>query len=580
MAIVDPFATPTAPVGIVDPFAPSAAAQLPAAAPDAAGTMEGFAPPSGAVGAIPPAEGAARGGPPSRVPGIVAGALAPYATAAGAGALMGAPVGGIGAIPGAVAGVGALALSDLAALGYNVAAPAFGGRPIQMPSEAIESLYRRGGVGVAPETLTPEEAVLASGVRGGASALGGVGAARTFAQQAASPTVRRVANWFASQPVTQTAAGVGAGVAPAVAREYYDVQDPLALGLISVAGGVGAAKTAPMAGRVLEGSADFAQRLATGVRSSREALSQNIDDLFSSARQSGATYTPQSFDRLIDEVRDIGSKIDPRATELSAPIRAVLNTVENFKGTPNTVEQLHALRKNVGKIAYDRETTPEVRGILLDIRNSLDNYISTPSNVTVASGDPAAGMQLIQGIRNYARQMKSDEILDIVERASMNTSVPISSSIRTQFKQLADPKHPKRLAGFTEDEKEVIRAIAKGKAEWSPLKFLTSLSPTNAAATRAALPLAGGGATYYGTGDPYAAGAVTLGMYGAGRGAQSLQNQLAMNAANRLAAGIRRGDVVAPTSVPAGAAAVRVAPQALMNAMSPYGDLNLNAFSQ
>ena len=513
----------------------------------------------------------------ARTAGVVSSSLSPYFTAGAAGAALGAPVGGVGAIPGAIAGVGALALSDLAALGYNVAGGAFGAKPIQMPSDAIAALYQRGGMGVEP--VTSEEKLLASGLKGGASALGGVGAARTFAQNTLSPGVQRVANWFATNPGSQTAAGVTASMAPTALREYGGVENPYVLGGASLAAGVGGGKLLPYLGGKGEQVVDAATRFATGANVSRQALAQRADDLFENARAANATYTPQSFDDFVAEAQRVGSAIDPRATELAEPVRKVLATVENYRDAPNSVSQLHDLRQNINEV-LKTNISPRAGDTIRNIRNSLDDYISTPTNLRVGSGDPAAGQQLLEGIGTYKRSRLSDEILEIAESAAMNTGTSFSTSIRNQFKQLANPKHPGRLAGFTDDEKETIRAIAKGGSESQFLKLLSSMAPSQRASVQSIPSLIAGGLTYAGTSDPLAAAAAAAGMYGVGRVAQGGQNALARSSVNNLAAGIRRGDVVAPTFTSARDIAGRVAPQVLMGAQSPYGELDFNAMAR
>ena len=543
------------------PFDPDAYLQQPASSFD----------PDAYLGAKPTAPSA------TRIAGVTSSSLSPYATAAGVGAALGAPAGGVGAIPGAVAGVGALALSDLAALGYNVVAPRFGGQPIQAPSEAISSLYQRGGMGIEP--VTPEEKLYASGLKGGASALSLANAAQTIGRNVLSPGVQRVVNWFAGNRGAQTAAGVTASMAPTALREYGGVENPYVLGGASLAAGVAGGKALPYFAGKAVGGVEALERVVTGANVSRQALAQSADNLFENARAAGATYTPQSFDDFVQSAQRTGAAIDPRATQLFAPVRQILDTIKGYRNAPNSVSQLHDLRQEINEVLKG-PLSPRAGDVIRGIRDNLDDYISTPANVRVASGDPTAGQQLLEGISTYKRSRLSDEILEIAEQAALNKSVPFASSVRTQFKQLANPKHPGRLAGFTDAEKETIRSIAKGGSESKILGFISSLTPGPSTVVNATPSLMAGGLTYAGTQDPAAAAAATIGMYGAGRAARAGQNVLAQRTVNSLAAGIRRGDVQAPTFTPAGAIAGRVAPQVLLQSQSPYGDLDLNAMAR
>lgn len=127
-------------------------------------------------------------------------AVAPYAAAAGAGALAGAPIGGVGAIPGAIAGMTAYGLGSMAG---DVAT---GGRS----SQAVEELMTRAGL---PEFETPMERITATGIRGALGGFSGAGsasalqAARPAGQMAPRNVTERVIDVMAQRPAAQTAAG-------------------------------------------------------------------------------------------------------------------------------------------------------------------------------------------------------------------------------------------------------------------------------------------------------------------------------------------------------------------------------------
>lgn len=149
--------------------------------------------------------------------------VAPYAAAAGAGALAGAPIGGVGAIPGAIAGMTAYGLGSLAG---DVAT---GGRS----SQAVENLMTRAGL---PELETPLERITATGIRGALGGFSGAGSASALA----APRTGQVAVLNATgQPAIQTMRA-GQGFAPgSTTQRVFDVmaQRPVAQ---TVAGGTGA----------------------------------------------------------------------------------------------------------------------------------------------------------------------------------------------------------------------------------------------------------------------------------------------------------------------------------------------------
>jgi hypothetical protein len=508
--------------------------------------------------AAPPATPATGG---ARMTGVAARALAPYATVAGMGAAAGAPVGGIGAIPGAAAGMGALALTDLGTSIYNLAATPFGFQPVQTGSEAIRNLYGRAGVGVTPETSG--EKMLSAGLEGGIGALGGAAGARTLANTLAAGRAQRAANFMAAAPGTQAVAGVGGGVAPTALQEYGGVEDPVALGAASLGGAILAGKAVPAAAEKVTRLGEAARRIVTGANVGRQQIAQQADELFDAVRAAGATYTPQSFDTFAQEAGRLANQIDPR-TQLSQPVRNALAEIENFRGTPNDIRALHDLRQSLSAAANAPGVAPRVGSTIRDMRDALDDYLTNPTNMTAPG---VSGQQLIEGIGTYARLMKSERIMDIAERAAQNVSTPFATSVRTQFKQLA--QNPRQLAKYTPDEQETIRAIAKGASESTVLSFLSKMAPSLSLSgvARAAIPAAVGGYGYN-SGSPEL---MVLGGLGAtGLGARGLRNVMANQTVNSLAAGIRRGDVRPPMFTTASEIGVRAIPQAIIEAQQPY----------
>ena len=170
----------------------------------------------------------------TQLAGVTTGALLPYATAAGLGAAAGAPLAGIGAIPGAAAGVVSLGVGDLATGTYNIFAPAFGGERVPLPSETIRAAYENVGIGRSPETAG--ERVYSDILQAGAGGFGQAKAFQNLADVAVSPQAQNFMRTMGQNAGTQTAAAIGAGGAPSVASNYFNVDNPAALVALSLAG--------------------------------------------------------------------------------------------------------------------------------------------------------------------------------------------------------------------------------------------------------------------------------------------------------------------------------------------------------
>jgi hypothetical protein len=163
----------------------------------------------------------------TQVAGVTSGALLPYATAAGAGALAGAPFAGVGAVPGAAGGVLALGAGDLGTSLYNMGASLFGGDRVPLPSETIRQGYEVVGVGRQPETSG--EQVYNDILQAGAAGFNQAKGFQTLADVAASPQSQNFMRMMGQNARGQTGAAIGAAGAPSVASNYFDVTNPYAL---------------------------------------------------------------------------------------------------------------------------------------------------------------------------------------------------------------------------------------------------------------------------------------------------------------------------------------------------------------
>lgn len=529
MAIVDPFAPQSpAPVGIVDPFAaPPAPAAAPAAVePDTSATQRA---------------------------GVVARTLAPYATAATAGALAGAPVGGVGAIPGALLGVGALGLGNLATGIYNLTAPRFGATPIDTPSEAIRNVFAAGGVGRKP--TTSEQAVAASAMEGALDAASLSGAGRVIGG--------KVGNWFAARPGVQTVAGASGAATPTILREYAGVEDPRILFLSSLIGGIAGGKSGARLADWTERGVDAARRSLTNANISSEALKQRAQAGFNATDASGVTYDAGAMARFASDVRQSLAKekyypSSPRYVEVTN----ALKQVDEFAAGPQTIGDLHSLRQDLRK--YAQTAGPDGGRMISKIMDDLDDFVATPQNASLAAaGDvTAASGALKSAISDWSKLVKSDQIETLIERAARVENTPFASALRTQFRTLAN--NPARMRRFNEAEREAINAIAEGATSSVTLKALAKLTPN--VSFRNLLLAAGAGAVSPAA-TPYALG--VAGAAGAGALARGARNYFAGQEANALAAAMRRGDVRAPVITPAMEMFYRGLPQATMQAQQP-----------
>jgi len=488
--------------------------------------------------------------------GVLARTLAPYATAAGAGALMGAPLGGVGAIPGAIAGVGALGLGNLATGAYNLAAPMFGGSQIANPSEAIRNAFAAGGVGRKP--ATSEQAMAAAAMEGGLDALSLAGAGRTLGG--------KIGNFFAAKPAVQATGGVGAAATPVAMQEYYGVEDPYALAAGSLIGGIASARTGANVAESATRLRDLAKRYVEKSNISSEALKQRAQAGFNATDASGVVYDSAALNSFGTKTRqDLARKQYKPTSPRLTYVNDALAKVDEAAANSQSIGNLHSLREDLGfyrESAYTAKR-PDAARMITQIINNLDDFIAAPKNATFAAGADVveASKTLKSSITDWSRLANSNKIDSAISRASLSDR-PFADALQSEFKTMV--KNPARLARFGKEEQAAIRALASGQNESSTLKLLSQLSPSfnRRDIVRTGAAGLGVGAGLYASSLPLAATAAGLSV--AGLGARAARNALAGVEANALAAAMRRGDVRAPMNVTTQEMLRRVPPQMLM----------------
>lgn len=472
--------------------------------------------------------------------GVANRALAPYATAAGAGALAGAPFAGVGAIPGAAMGVTALGLGDIGTSLYNIGAGAFGGRRVPLPSETIQDVYGSVGIGRKPETQGQE--LLANTLAAATGAGAQAKALNTLAPYMRGPVTQGIARELGVQPGAQAAAGGGAAAVPSI-LEQQGVTDPLALAASSVVGGLAGGKVAGATGRraqTFESSMARAYDKMTGQKTATtEGLKAAADAAYKKADASGITFTPNSYSKMVDDVNNTLKQegFDP---DLSDRVAKAVRVLENRRNQPQSLTEIDNVRKIVSQLKMDPDpNTRRLAGVVVD---KIDDFVTKSGSNAISSGTPEGIAALNEGRSMWSRMSKSNVIEDILDKADLSAA-DAADTIRTRFAVLA--RNDKRMRRFDEGERAAIRQIAEGKSTPATLNIISRLAPgLDLRGLLMGGALAGG--AYYSEGispeEVAALGAL-------GIGARAGRNYLAKRNVSNLAAGIRRGDIPVPYAV-------------------------------
>ncbi len=307
---------------------------------------------------------------------VAARAAAPYAAAAGAGAAGGALVGGpVGAGLGAAAAPLALGVGDIGTGLYNVVATPFGARRVPLPSETIQNLAER--VGVGRRAQTPEQQVFEATVQGALGGGLGARAASALAPALTSPVARGVATTMGQAPVLQTVAGGTGAAAPAAAAVYGGVEDPTVLlgaGLLGgsipafVRGGGDLARRGFNAG--LNKMADIADPKAAAYM---QAVEGRAPEVINALRQSAVSPVPGYERTAMQAATDAGApgfqSLGQQAAKLRAATAfergeeqrgAIQKQLQRVGGTDEELAAMKAARKAETEPLYKQADTQRV----------------------------------------------------------------------------------------------------------------------------------------------------------------------------------------------------------------------------
>ena len=477
--------------------------------------------------------------------GVTTNALAPYATAAGLGALAtGVPTGGLGAPIGAAGGVLALGAGDLGTSVYNLATPLFGGDRIPLPSETISKAYRSVGIGRAPET--PGEQVYSDVLQAASSAGSQAQGFKTLADAATSPQSMNFMRMMGQNTRGQTGAAIGAAGAPSVATNYFNVTNPYALMALSVPAAVAGGKAATPSVKPVTAT----------------AMKKEADILYKQMRDEGIQVSPQAMTDLAAQVRTKikGLPYDP---DNYTVVNKALQMLDVKSGKPLSYNMLDDLRRQIRDLPYSPTGQPltdaNQRTVVAAIDDAIDDYMEalTPQQTTFGGGpqtstvnfggrqyntgfgasnrDPSAAAALLKKARDVRRRSYLTDTLENAftkaTQASKRQDNPkeFSRGLREEFKKIAD--NERKLLKFDKPTQALIKKVADGTITQKGLRLLGNLSPS-ARLFGVQLPIYGAGYGGIAAMSPTAA-VITAGTQTAAALAKGGANRMTRTQANR-----------------------------------------------
>ena len=456
----------------------------------------------------------------TQVAGVTSGALLPYATAAGAGALAGAPFAGVGAVPGAAGGVLALGAGDLGTSLYNMGASLFGGDRVPLPSETIRQGYEVVGVGRQPETSG--EQVYNDILQAGAAGFNQAKGFQTLADVAASPQSQNFMRMMGQNARGQTGAAIGAAGAPSIASNYFDVTNPYALMGLSLAGGVAGGKAATPATKPVTSA----------------ALKEESGNLYRAMEAENVNIAPQAMTDLGVAARTKLSTLryDPDTDKV---VNEALKLFDVKSGKPMTFDMLEKFRRSVRDLPYSeaggKRGTPDERAMVKALEEVIDDFMDGLTPAQTTSGNAAAANAFLTQARGVRGRGYQTETLENAFTAATRTSSTADSTksfpraLRDEFAKIA--KNERKLSRFDKPTQELIKKVANGTVTQKILMTLGNLSPS-ARLFGTQMPLYGAGYGGLATLSPTTA-AVVGGTQTAAAIAKGAANRMTRTQANR-----------------------------------------------
>jgi hypothetical protein len=455
--------------------------------------------------------------------GIAAGVLAPYATAAGLGAMAGGiPTGGLGAPIGAAGGVLSLGAVDLGTALYNLGGSFFGAESIPLPSQTIRKGYESVGIGRSPET--PGQQVFNDVLDAGASAFNQGKAAQNLFKTGSQP-VQNFMREMGKNIRGQTVAGAAAGGAPSVASNYLGVENPYALTGLSLAAGATGGKIATPKTKPIPSS----------------VLKSEADDFFKQMRDEGVNVSPQAMTDLVPQVR-ARIKDLPYDPDNDLVVNQALEMLNVKAGKAIPFNMLDKTRRKIRDLPYSKSGSTSVdneeRAVIAAIDDAIDDYMDnlTPAQTTSGDADVANAL-LTKGRAVRGRSYQTDTLETAITRATdassaLDATKSFPKALRDEFRAIH--KNKRALAKFDKPTQALIKQVAEGTATQKVLMALGKLAP-NARQLMSQLPQYGLGYSGMGMINPTRA-AIVGGVQTAGAASRGVANQMTKGQVNRAVA--------------------------------------------
>lgn len=377
--------------------------------------------------------------------------------ARGVGLAARAGITGVAAVPGMLA-------DAPVALG-NVVSSLFGGKTMQLPSQALQRTMTAAGL---PEAETGLEKALMTG----AEAATGTGALAKAAQatgsQLLAPLTQRVGTQMAS------AGAAGSAAQPTAELVSEKTESPLA-------GTVAALAVGTAAGTLGGRAATRAGQRGEPKLPTLDEIKQNAQAKYGEMSAQGINLKPQSVLNFVDKTETALGKLNlnPKL-DTHKPVATVLEDWKDMVGQQRvSFDKLEQMRSKMNDLRASKE--PATRRLAGAAVAEMDTYIASLSgkDILASKGQLDKAVASVQSARkdwrNLSRASVLEDALDVAEAKALDPKASEGELIRRQLINLVGNKEKMRL--FTEREQNAIRSVAKGGTADPLLSLIARFNP-------------------------------------------------------------------------------------------------------
>ncbi|TBZ00237.1 hypothetical protein [Rhizobium leguminosarum] len=238
----------------------------------------------------------------------------------------------------------------------------------------------------------------------------------------------------------------------------------LGAGISGVASRVGDAVASRAARNTANNAAPTAQELA-------DASQQ----LYDRAHQSGVAIEPQSANRMFQNMRLAGGRINENLRPQTA---GLIDDINALQGQPIDLQRFHELRQEID-LAISRATPSDERTLsrMRQILNAFADNV-TPQHVV---GPPDAFNTFREADQLWAQRTKTQKIEDLFDLADVKSGrysqSGMENAIREKASQLYTRIVKRQETSFTPQETALVRQLARGNSSSALMKWIAKFAP-------------------------------------------------------------------------------------------------------